>query len=144
MEYSYSNNLKPIMKTCTKEQVDTKNCKTKKCEGNNDCLSGQCYKNTCITENTMYRCSPTFEQYRYRLGCKKRNHMKCDTEDECASDICDNGYCKKINFGSSFSLKDVLIFNAIALPITIGILYVLFNLLARLGIFKNPKDLKRN
>ena len=132
------------MKTCTKEQVDSRDCKTEKCKVNKDCLSGQCYKNTCVTESTMYFCSPTSGDFRYRLGCKKRNHMKCDTDDECASDICENGYCRRVIPNHGYTLKNFLIYFAIVIPTSLGILYVLFNLLAHYGIFKNPKDLTRS
>jgi len=66
--------------------------------------------------------------------------MKCDVDDECASSVCENGYCKKIKFNYGYSWKNTLIFLIVVIPITAGILYVLLNLLIHYGIFKDPKD----
>ncbi|KAG4089013.1 hypothetical protein H8356DRAFT_1055741 [Neocallimastix lanati (nom. inval.)] len=87
--------IRPIMKTCTKEQVDKGECKTKECSINEDCMSGLCYSNNCITEQPIYVCAGTNKYERYLFNCKKLNNMECHTSSECYSDYCDNGYCKK-------------------------------------------------
>ncbi|OUM59724.1 hypothetical protein PIROE2DRAFT_21187 [Piromyces sp. E2] len=82
------------MKMCTKEQADEGTCKTKRCKTNDECISGLCYSNTCITEQPVYVCTGTEGYDRHLLKCKKRNYMKCDSDNECISSDCSDGYCK--------------------------------------------------
>jgi len=134
---------KPIMKTCTEEQVDEKKCKTKKCLNNEDCFSGVCYSNTCITNQLMYMCESSYEENDlYLLNCRKRINMKCDSDEECISSDCDHGYCKKYK-RRDYSLKDsiislIIFFVVLSLP-----LYVILNTLIKFGIIRDPNERKK-
>ena len=120
---------KPILKTCDKTQVENKSCTTDKCEKNEDCFSGLCHSNMCITDKTIYVCNSvsTGTDEAPTISCKKQGGMKCDNNIEC-NGICNVGFCENLKSGSSKNLGNtVLIFIIIAIIIVIiliGIIYI--------------------
>jgi len=78
------------MYTCQKEAIDQKKCKTYKCETDNDCFSGLCYKNNCASPEIYYTCTsnPLNE-----VSCNKVDGMLCTSDDECDGK-CKNNICR--------------------------------------------------
>ncbi|ORX76481.1 hypothetical protein BCR32DRAFT_329338 [Anaeromyces robustus] len=138
---------KPILKTCNKENVDNKTCKTQKCEIDHDCISGSCYSNSCITTKDIYICQELVTNNLLHTYCKKQSQMKCETDEECFSGNCISNYCineieknelskqEKINSddnNNSSSTKNkiqMIIYIAIIVIIVIIIIYLIYRYL---------------
>ena len=86
----------PIIKTCTKEQIDKGDCKTKTCNSDNDCLSNSCYLNSCVATDVVYLCNDVLNNNGTFFECYKYNNMKCSSDNECSSIYCGGGYCSYI------------------------------------------------
>jgi len=118
-----------LFKTCDKTQVENKSCTTDKCEKNEDCFSGLCYSNICITDKMIYVCNSvsTGIEEAPKISCVKQEGIKCDNNIEC-NGICEVGFCKNLKSGSVENLGNtVLIFIIIAIVIVIiliGIIYI--------------------
>jgi len=86
----------PIVKTCTKEQIEKKECKTNTCQSDSDCLSNSCYLNSCAVTDVIYICNDILNNNGTSFECYKFNNMKCSLDNECSSIYCDGGYCTSI------------------------------------------------
>ena len=92
---------KPILTTCNIESVDNRKCKTPKCQQNNDCFSGLCYKNKCVVNKDIYYCENSMNH----IYCQKLNYMSCKEDNECLSSICINETCQPEDYNNA-NLKD--------------------------------------
>eukprot|EP00833_Pecoramyces_ruminatium_P003340 jgi/Orpsp1_1/1177372/evm.model.c7180000061198.2 len=129
-----NNNYKPILKTCEKEEIDNNTCETNKCENNDDCFSGLCYRNSCSTEKTIYRCSDNMHFNGTRISRRKNANMKCNSNDDCF-DYCEKGFCR--NYGGH-GIYNVIDFFSIFAYISIFIVIV-FLVIVGIIIFKKCK-----
>jgi len=86
----------PIVKTCTKEQIEKGECKTNTCHSDSDCLSNSCYLNSCVVTDMIYICNDILNNNGTSFECYKFNNMKCSLDNECSSIYCDSGYCSFI------------------------------------------------
>jgi len=157
-KYSYDDDFYPIINTCLKEQVEEGTCKTKKCESDQDCYSGTCYSNSCITISPIYKCEQfdlskrrdnqydligRKEDINKRFSCSKIDNMKCNNNSECTK-YCKNGYCSWEIQGDSYFqvlrnslklLREVVFSTAIVL-LLIAVLVIIF-------YFKEKRDKKK-
>ena len=128
MYTSKSKTYKPILKTCDKMHIENKSCTTDKCEINEDCFSGLCYSNTCITDKTIYLCNSVIglNSTIPTVKCKKQAGMKCDNDSECYFNWCNVGFCENLKSDSAEDLGNtVLIFVISAIVIVIILIAVI-------------------
>ncbi|OUM65876.1 hypothetical protein PIROE2DRAFT_7035 [Piromyces sp. E2] len=87
--------LKPILKSCNKEQVEDKICKTDTCQGPGDCLSGSCKDGICISDDVDIRlCKGLKKDDKMTFICGKQAQMSCDDDSECYNNHCVKDYCE--------------------------------------------------
>ncbi|OUM56992.1 hypothetical protein PIROE2DRAFT_65257 [Piromyces sp. E2] len=85
----------PILTVCSLGDVDKGKCKTEKCTKNEDCFSGICYSNTCVTKEPLYLCSSTDIRKKNGIYCGKIANSKCKVDEECFSNYCNKeGLCE--------------------------------------------------
>eukprot|EP00833_Pecoramyces_ruminatium_P011329 jgi/Orpsp1_1/1185361/evm.model.c7180000093418.1 len=93
---------KIIIESCENNNT---NCKTEKCNNNEDCYSGLCSSHKCIFKNPIYVCSHTESENLNSLLCQKYNNMKCSDSNECDSSYCNSeGYCEYSEGGGESSV----------------------------------------
>lgn len=82
---------KPIIKTCPYiVGKAVRKCKTEKCIKDEDCLSGLCYSNTCVSNvNYIYRCTGAD----INVKCGRQTEMSCNSDEECYTGHCAYDYC---------------------------------------------------
>jgi len=138
---SYDDHFKPIIDTCTVEEVNEQKCKTKRCTSNSDCFSEHCYKNVCVTPTTLYKCVHAKFSPDYQFECRKANNMKCSLEEDCLSFYCKNGFCKNRPYEKELSLLGQIFRSVVQLVLSILGMYAIFNFgLIFLGKFKEPEQ----
>jgi len=134
-----SEEKKPILKTCDKTQVENKKCKTDKCENDNDCLSGSCYSNNCVTgASDIHLCTGTIHEGKSVLHCGKQAQMKCSVNNECYSNNCNEGFCQN-NDDAPVDVQNNIIKRLISIFIIIALIIVLLTLLCYCLGKKNEK-----
>ncbi|OUM58106.1 hypothetical protein PIROE2DRAFT_16719 [Piromyces sp. E2] len=82
----------------------------KACSNDSDCFSNKCKKGFCtLNENSeLTQCMDSYS-YQYKssifkfsysvsMNCGKAAHVKCSSDDECASNNCVNGECNNDNY----------------------------------------------
>ncbi|ORX85799.1 hypothetical protein BCR32DRAFT_290469 [Anaeromyces robustus] len=109
----YPNKYRPIIRSCYKEELHTAylaklllpTCETEKCNKNDDCLFGNCFNSTCITETPIYKCNSK------DLDCKKANFIQCADDEECYSGHCISGFCLQnaYNYTANGVIKSFII-----------------------------------
>lgn len=92
-----------ILESCNKEEASLKNCFTRKCEKNEQCFSGTCENNVCITDEKkpLYICSNDKNIFE---GLSDNNNFKIDSltcklaEEEICKESADcvTGNCQKL------------------------------------------------
>jgi len=127
MYTSKPKSYKPILKTCDKTQIDNKACTTDKCEKNEDCFSGLCYSNTCITGKTIYLCNSVIglDSTIPTVKCKKQAGMKCDNDGECYYNWCNVGFCENLKSGSAEDLWNSTLIFVISAVVVVIILFAI-------------------
>lgn len=135
---SYDDNFKPIINTCTKEEIDNNKCKTKQCTSNNECFSEKCYQNTCVTDTPIYKCTHNKFSEESNFECGKMLNMKCNIDEDCSTYYCKNGYCKNRSYEKDVPLYQLIIHGVLELVLSILGMYAVFNFsLVFLGMIKN-------
>lgn len=139
MYESYPKDTKPILKTCPKKEGKSRkmqvSCDTEKCINHEDCLSGKCSKNRCVTIDNfqIYRCTGN----QNNVKCGKHYGIDCEKDDECYSGTCYYYSCtNKTKSDIFFELMGniTLIFSIIVFSSTFLFDY----------FFISDKELKRN
>jgi len=86
------NQCSPFDKSCVPD------CKYYTCTNNSDCLSNKCVNNTCVfnENNPIVHCDSIYSNIFYEssyMHCGKPVDDVCNTNDECSSNVCNNGGC---------------------------------------------------
>ena len=99
-----SSSLKPIIKSCPEELIESHQCQTDRCDRDEDCFSGRCVAQSCATDQAVYICSGTeADEINNPIQCGKYHHMKCNKEEECTEPFtCREGYCESWQYKSSY------------------------------------------
>jgi len=88
---------KPVLKTCRKDGIEDKSCKTERCEKNEDCISGSCSSNICLINYGIYLCKGTRRDNNMIFYCGKQAQMKCKKDEECFNQRCISSCCENSN-----------------------------------------------